>query len=90
MKFAEWNTQQTDFKRLKDSPTGKIRGGHADALAALIYLHRSVVKSHNPYPKGYGEQTGSNIFQSLLKKEHNSGDLASVLSQMFGQKNKKP
>jgi hypothetical protein len=81
-KFAEWNNQRTKFKNLKDSPSGEIKGGHADALAALIYLHRNVIKSKNPYPNGYGDYTGSNVFQSQLKKEESTDN--SVKSWMFG------
>jgi hypothetical protein len=69
MKFAEWNKTRTAFKNLKDSPSGQIKGGHADALAAIIYLHRNIIKSKNPYPVGYGEVSGSNTFASRLKNE---------------------
>lgn len=82
MKFAEWNKGRTAFKNLKDSPSGEIKGGHADALAALIYLHRNVIKSKNPYPNGYGDYTGSNVFQSQLKKEEKADN--SVKSWMSG------
>lgn len=83
VKFAEWNNSRTDFKQLKDSPTGKIRGGHADALAALIYMHRNVVKSHNPYPPGYGHVHDSNVFQSLLKPAVNGSSVAEAFRQIF-------
>jgi hypothetical protein len=82
MKFAEWNKTRSAFKHLKDSPSGQIKGGHADALAALIYLHRNVIKSKNPYPHGYGEMSGSHVFQSQLKKEENVDN--SVKSWMQG------
>ena len=82
MKFAEWNKGRTAFKNLKDSPSGEIKGGHADALAALIYLHRNVIKSKNPYPNGYGDYTGANVFQSQLKKEEKADN--SVKSWMSG------
>jgi hypothetical protein len=81
-KFAEWNNQRTKFKNLKDSPSGEIKGGHADALAALIYLHRNIIKSKNPYPNGYGDYSGSNVFQSQLKKDDSSDN--SVKSWMSG------
>jgi hypothetical protein len=71
MKFAEWNKTRTAFKNLKDSPSGQIKGGHADALAAIIYLHRNIIKSKNPYPIGYGNVSGSNVFSSRLKNEEN-------------------
>lgn len=64
MRFAEWNRQGTEFKRLRDDPNTKLKGGHADLLDCLIYMHRNVIKSHNPYPFGWGEMTGENIFRS--------------------------
>lgn len=86
MKFAMWNNAQTDFKKLKDSPSGKIRGGHADALAALIYMHRSVVKSKNPFPAGYNVPTGSNYFKSLTYKPEGTSDLAEFMKKVFKTK----
>jgi hypothetical protein len=86
MKFAEYNNARTDFKQLKDSPTGKIRGGHADALAALVYLHRNVVKSSNPFPESYGKVTGPNIFTSLHKPESNLSSVGKVFEQIFKKK----
>lgn len=83
MKFATWNNAQTDFKKLKDSPSGKIRGGHADALAALIYLHRSVIKSKNPFPAGYNTPNGSNYFKSLTYKTEGASDLSDFMKKMF-------
>jgi hypothetical protein len=68
-KFAEWNRSRTSFKNLKNSPSGEIKGGHADALAALIYLHRNIIKSKNPYPVGHGELSGSQVFRSQLKND---------------------
>ena len=68
MKFARWDKNRKNFLKLKDSPSGQIKGGHADALAAIIYLHRNIIKSKNPYPLGYGEMSGSNVFQTRMKK----------------------
>lgn len=87
MKFAEWNNSQTDFKRLKDSPSGKIRGGHADCLAALIYLHRSIIKSYNPYPAGYGGLSGSNVFNPL-RNQQVSSDIANFVKSLVSRKDK--
>jgi Terminase large subunit, T4likevirus-type, N-terminal len=66
MRHAEWNNAGTDFKRLRDSSesANRVRGGHADALAAMIYLHRSVVRSYNPFPAGHGALQGSNVWSS--------------------------
>lgn len=89
LKFAEWNNSQTSFKRLKDSPSGKIRGGHADCLDSLLYLHRSIVKTHNPFPIGYNKMSGPNVFQSLFKPDIKNSDLASTLMAAFKKSNKK-
>jgi hypothetical protein len=83
MKMAEWNNAQTDFKRLKDTPGGKIRGGHADCLAALIYMHRSVVKSHNPFPSGYNIPQSSNYFKSLTYSNNTQSNLADLMKKVF-------
>lgn len=88
MKFAEWNKSRTTFKNLKDSPTGQIKGGHADCLAALIYLHRNVIKSKNPYPLGYGEMSGANVFKSQLKTEESDNSAKSWLSGMVWKRKK--
>lgn len=87
-KFAEWNNAQTSFKRLKDSPTGKIRGGHADCLDSLLYLHRSIIKSHNPYPANYGAMSGSNVFTTLHKPSVTPNALSEVFSKMFAKRKK--
>lgn len=89
MKFAEWNRHRTSFKNLKDSPTGQVKGGHADALAATIYLHRNVIKSKNPYPHGYGDVSGSNVFSSRLQKEENQDNSAKSWIKSLVWKNRK-
>lgn len=83
MKFATWNNAQTDFKKLKDSPSGKIRGGHADALAALIYLHRSIIKSKNPFPSNFGIPQGSNYFKSLKEPLTNGNQMQDFVKNLF-------
>jgi hypothetical protein len=88
MKFAQWNNTRTKFKQLKSSPSGEIKGGHADALAALIYFHRNIIKSKNPYPLGHGGMSGENVFQSQLKKEETDNSAKSWLSGMVWKRNK--
>ena len=78
MRFAEWNNTGTDFKRLKDSPSGEIKGGHADALASLIYMHRNIVKSKNPYPIGYNLSTDGDLFISPHRQSENSANVLSM------------
>lgn len=73
MKYAEWNKTRTIFKQLKDSPSGLIKGGHADCLAAAIYLHRNIIKSKNPYPLNYGTLHGSSVHtpaQAMMKEDN--------------------
>lgn len=83
MKFCEWNTAQTEFKRLKASPSGKLPASHCDLLDCLIYMHRSVVKSRNPFPKDYNSMKGSNVFNSLLKPEEKAGDVGDYFKRLF-------
>lgn len=86
LKNAEWNNTQTSFKHLKDSPSGKIRGGHADCLDALLYMHRSVVKSHNPYPNGYGELTGSSVFKGIRNPDKPHSQMGEAFKKLFKKK----
>ena len=61
LKGASWkggNSVNRTFAHLSDTPDHSIRGGHADALDALIYLVRNIVRSKNPYPKGYDMPKG--------------------------------
>jgi hypothetical protein len=52
-------------------------------------LHRNIIKSKNPYPVGYGEISGSGVFNSQLRKD-NSGDksVKSWLSSMVWKRDK--
>lgn len=70
---AQWDKNRKKFKHLKDSPSGEVRGGHADALDSLIYLVRNVVESKNPYPGNYGQLEGSNVFSSG-RAQHNKNN----------------
>jgi len=87
MKFARWDKNRRNFLKIKDSPSGQIKGGHADALAAIIYLHRNIIKSKNPYPAGYGDISGSGVFTSQLKKDElKDKSVKSWLSSMVWRK----
>jgi hypothetical protein len=66
---AMWNKSRNAFEHLKDTPGGEIRGGHADALDAFVYLVRNVLESKNPYPVNYGRLSGRNVFDSGKTKE---------------------
>lgn len=67
IKGASWkeagaSTKNRTFSNLSDSSDFSVRGGHADALDALIYLVRNIIRSHNPYPKNYGLPQGEDVF----------------------------
>jgi hypothetical protein len=90
-KNAQWATTKNGtltgkFKHLKDSPSGDLRGGHADALDALIYLVRNIQTTRNPYPNDYGRMTGNNVFYSGKNEE--PSQYQEVANQMFNKKKK--
>jgi hypothetical protein len=66
---AQWNKARSDFKHLKDSPSGEVLGGHADGLPALVYMIRNIIESRNPFPDDYGKMRGPNVFFSKMKQE---------------------
>lgn len=43
LKHARWNERRTDYERTPET-------GHADAWKALVYMHRNVQWTRNPYP----------------------------------------
>lgn len=88
LKNAEWNNTQTAFKHLKDSPTGKIKGGHADCLDALLYMHRNIVKSRNPFPKNYGEIHSPSIFKGFRTPEVSHSQVGEAFKRLFVRKKK--
>jgi hypothetical protein len=71
---AMWDKNRQKFEHLPDyidtaNPENNIWGGHADALDALIYLVRNIVKTKNPYPEGWGKLAGQNIFQTRMPQQ---------------------
>lgn len=86
MTFGEWNKHGTDFTRLKDSAVGEIRGGHTDALSAMLYLHRSVQKKLNPFPPGYGKKYNPNNFDSLHKEAPVHGSISDIFNRILNKK----
>lgn len=86
MRFAEWNTNQTEFKRLKASPSGKLPASHCDLLDCLIYMNRSVVRSHNPFPRDYNAVKGPNVFTGIRQPEPSQGALADSIKSLFKKK----
>lgn len=64
LRAAKWDKKRKDFERLKDIRETGVRGGHADLLDALIYLVRNVMVSKNPFPDGYFDLSGSDVFDT--------------------------
>lgn len=86
LKTAKWDKNRKKFLRSKGDPNKGIKANHADLLDALIYLVRNVEFGRNPYPKGYGELSGSNIFKPNFKEKSKYEDLA---VDMFNLRKKK-
>ena len=89
VKGASWkegNSVNRIFSELSDTPDHSIRGGHADALDALIYLVRNIVRSKNPYPKNWGLPQGEDIFvgyHQLASLEKRNSDLVKTIKQIM-------
>lgn len=86
MKFAEWNNAQTEFKRLKASPSGKLPASHCDLLDCLLYMHRSVVKSRNPFPPGYGVNRSSHDFNGVRTPKQSHSAFGDAMAKLFKKK----
>lgn len=86
MTNAEWNNAQTEFKRLKASPSGKLAASHCDLLDCLLYMHRSVVKSHNPFPPGYNVTRTASDFTGVRTPRPTTSALGDALAKMFKKK----
>jgi len=85
MENAQWDKTRSKFKQLKDSPSGNVRGGHADALDALIYMIRNIMESRNPFPNNYGKLQGSSVFEGRNNNE-TSSEIVQTFKKMFNIK----
>lgn len=82
---AQWDKSRNKFKQLKDSVSGDVAGGHADALDAFIYMVRNIMESRNPYPSDFGSMKGANVFKSPRKKSEN-GTIKDVINKILNIK----
>jgi hypothetical protein len=82
---AQWDKGRNKFKHLKDSVSGDVAGGHADALDAFIYMVRNIMESRNPYPEGFGSMSGPSVFKSPRKKSEN-GTIKDVINKILNIK----
>jgi len=80
---AQWDKHRKSFIQLKDTPNGEIRGGHCDALDALIYLVRNVNEGRNPFPEDYNKLRGPGIFKSLHKPKESK--LQELMDTIMGK-----
>jgi len=83
---GSWDKNHKEFARMADSADMTVRGGHADALDALIYLVRNLVRSHNPYPENWGAKSGGNVFASKISKKAEGG-IESMFRKIMNIKN---
>ena len=89
LKGASWkagNSANRVFAELSDTLDHSVRGGHADALDALIYLVRNIVRTKNPYPKNWGLPQGDDVFfgyHQLAKLEAQNEDLMATLKAVM-------
>jgi len=80
LRTAVWNKARTSFERLREY-------GHADALDALIYLHRNVDRYSNPYP---GIPAGATWQTHQLRNIKDPGQQDSeALKRLFGAARKR-
>ncbi len=79
LETALWNKNRTDFDRSKVF-------GHADALAALIYLIRNVNTRTNPIPATFQVD----LDNTFIRNPHALDGSARVLAEAFGMKRKAP
>lgn len=82
---AQWKTkgEGKEFEHLSDSIDGDIRGGHADALDALIYLVRNLSLHHNPYPENISQITEDQHQRGSTKQESSK---TTLMKKLLGMK----
>jgi len=88
IKNCRWDKKRHDFTRIKDTPNGELKGGHADLLDALIYLTRNVIYSKNPYPDDYYMLKGSNVFNGVSSPINRNSKIKDLMNSIMGIKKK--
>ena len=89
-KDTKSNTINREFEHLKDATDGSVKGGHADALDALIYMVRNVMTHKNPYPEDYDVMKGDHVVYSKWKNKRESDFTESVKKIMNFDRLKRP
>ena len=74
---ASWDKHHKKFLHLPSIDNDTVKGGHADALDALIYLIRNLVTTHNPYPANYGRNVEEE-YMSIRRQQEDNAMLRSI------------
>lgn len=72
IRTAKWKSNRKEFARNKGNKNKNIKANHSDLLDALVYLVRNLQPQKNPYPEGYFELSGDNVYQSRLGDKNTS------------------
>lgn len=67
LRNAKWkisSNKNKTFARLKGLPSEEIKPNHCDLVDCAIYIIRNLVQDKDPYPAGYFELSGDNIFRN--------------------------
>jgi PBSX family phage terminase large subunit len=97
IKTAKWHRVKSGpnagdvrgFQRVKASSDGVFKAHHCDAVDAMIYLARNVDYNKNPYPDGYFEMNGENIFRPNGRLSAENKKLKSLMNAMMNNSSKK-
>lgn len=87
LKYATWNKQRNDYKRVV---TNDGNQHHYDGVDALTYLVRNIDFSRNPYPKGW-QYIGLGGSENVYRRdstEKNENETYNKLSQAFSRTRK--
>ena len=86
IRTAKWKSNRKEFVRNKGDQSKGINPNHSDLLDALVYLVRNYQPSKNPYPDGYFDLTGDNVFQS--QRKDNPSENKELMSSIMNIKKK--
>lgn len=83
LKNVKWDKQRKGFLRNKGIPEKGIPASHCDLVDSILYMVRNVIQQKNPYPHGYGNLSGENVFEN---HSDDQSDGESLISRLFNRK----
>jgi hypothetical protein len=86
MKSLKWDKHRKGFERIRANKSKGYPASHGDLGDATIYLVRNVNTTKNPYPVGYFELKGPNVFGATTYKVEES--VRNFMSSLMGFKKK--